>query len=229
MQVKSWSKLPVEFQQAEIKPYYLRLRKKMITLFIKRLFDFCLSFLLILVTSPLLLLLTVAIAIDSPGNPFFLQTRISQYKKPFKIIKFRTMVKNADRLGSEVTVHRDPRITRLGKYLRKYRLDELPQLFNILLGQMTFVGTRPEVPHYVDHYSTKMLATLLLPAGVTSLTSVKYRNEQELLKGADNPDQVYIEQILPAKMEYNLEYLNKISLIYDAKIVGETLKALFLG
>lgn len=139
------------------------------------------------------------------------------------------MVKNADRLGSEVTVHRDPRITRLGKYLRKYRLDELPQLFNILLGQMTFVGTRPEVPHYVDHYSKKMLATLLLPAGVTSLTSVKYRNEQELLKGADNPDQVYIEQILPAKMEYNLEYLNKISLAYDAKIIGQTLKALFLG
>lgn len=225
--LKKWNDLPPELQNAIVKPYYLKLQKKKISFLIKRIFDFLLSLFLLVILSPIILLLMIIIFVDSPGSPFFLQERVTQYNKVFKIIKFRTMVKNADKIGTHVTVAKDPRITKIGSIIRKVRLDEIPQLINVLLGQMTFVGTRPEAIRYVKHYSDEMMATLLLPAGITSRTSVEYRNEQELLKNADDADQVYIEQILPEKMKINLEYINKFSLREDFSVVLLTIKKVF--
>ena len=167
--------------------------------------------------------------LDSPGSPLFLQERVTKYGKRFRIVKFRTMIDDADHKGTEVTVSADPRITKIGNFLRNFRLDEVPQLINILLGQMTFVGTRPEVPNYVQHYTPEMLATLLLPAGVTSRTSIEFRNEQELLKDAIDIDKVYTEQILPEKMKINLAYIKDFSFREDLSIILLTIKKVFLS
>lgn len=138
------------------------------------------------------------------------------------------MVKNADKLGSEVTVKNDAIILKTGRFLRKYRIDEIPQLFNILLGDMSFVGTRPEVPKYVDAYTDEMLATLLLPAGVTSMTSVLFKNEANILDGAENPDEIYLNNILPIKMKHNLEYVKNFSFKQDIFIILYTIKKVFI-
>jgi len=227
--LKKWQHLPPILQNEHIKPYYEILEKKKLTLLIKRILDIIFSLLLLIPAIPFVLILCLLIIIDSTGSPLFLQERITQNGKKFRIIKLRTMIKGADTLGIDVTMNADPRITKIGKYLRKFRLDEVPQLINILLGQMTFVGTRPEIPHYVRHYTPEMLATLLLPAGVTSRTSVEYRNEQELLKDAVDIEKIYTEQILPEKMKINLEYINKFSLKEDLSIILLTIKKVFLS
>ena len=160
-----------------------------------------------------------AIKIDSPGPVFFRQIRVTQYGKEFRIFKFRTMVIDAEKLGAQVTSDEDPRVTRVGNFIRKIRLDEIPQLINVLFGTMTFVGTRPEVPKYVEQYSEEMLATLLLPAGVTSEASVYFKNEAKLLENSDDIEKTYIEEVLPQKMEYNFQYLKKFSAWHDLKVL----------
>lgn len=209
MLVKKWNKLPSEMQNESVRPYYEKLRKKNFSLFWKRIFDFFVSSIMLIILFPLFLVLAIAIKIDSRGPVFFRQERVTQYGKKFRIFKFRTMVNNADKIGSQVTVSNDMRITRVGKFIRKCRLDEVSQLIDVWRGKMSFVGTRPEVPKYVERYSDEMFATLLLPAGVTSEASIKFKNEDKLLKDAENIDNTYVEVVLPQKMEYNLLSLKK--------------------
>lgn len=220
---KNWEKLPNFMKKEEIKPYYDILFNKKLTLFIKRLLDVICSLSLLILLFPIMLLIGLIITIDSRGGIFYRQERVTQYGRIFKIFKFRTMVKDADKLGTQITVSDDTRITKAGKFLRKYRLDEIPQLINILTGDMSFVGTRPEVKKYVDAYSNEMLATLLLPAGVTSETSIKYKDEEQILTNAEDADKMYIEVILPEKMKYNLKSIEKTSILYDIKIIFSTL------
>lgn len=227
MLLKKWEALPSEFQNDEVKKYYDILKKKTFSLVLKRIFDIMLSFLFILVFSPLYIILAISILIDSGFPVIYKQSRITQFSKEFKVFKFRTMVRNADKIGTLVTIDNDSRITRIGKFLRKYRLDELPQAFNVLFGSMTFVGTRPEVQKYVDAYTPKMLATLLLPAGITSLASIKFKDESEMLEKAQDADSEYIEKILPLKMKYNLEYLAKFSFKDDISLIFKTIIAVF--
>lgn len=180
----SWEKLPSQMQTEAVKPYYEILQKKQISLIFKRLFDIVVSIIMLLILSPVFLVLAIAIKLDSKGPVFYRQVRVTQYGKEFRIFKFRTMVTNADKIGSQVTVGGDSRITRVGKVIRECRLDEIGQLLNILGGSMTFVGTRPEVPKYVEKYTSEMWATLLLPAGVTSEASIRYKDEAALLDAA---------------------------------------------
>ena len=224
MLICKWEKLPREMQADEVRKYYDILRKKNFSLFWKRVFDIFVSALLLIVLSPLFLVLAIAIKIDSKGPVFYRQERVTQYGKHFRIFKFRSMVVNADK-GSQVTVDQDSRITRMGKLIRKCRLDEVSQLIDVFRGVMTFVGTRPEVPKYVSEYTPEMMATLLLPAGVTSLASIYYKDEAELLNGAEDTDKVYIEKILPAKMYYNLKAIEKFGFWRDIKTMFMTVFA----
>ena len=212
MQFREWDDIPEFMKNEDVKKYYEILRKKRFSLKVKRFFDVTASFVLILFLSPVFLILSVWIKTDSKGPVYFKQERVTQYGRKFSIFKFRTMVINADRTGSLVTVQNDSRITVVGRKIRKYRLDEIPQLFNILAGDMSFVGTRPEVRKYVEEYSDEMKATLLLPAGVTSEASIRYKDEDELLKGAGDVDKVYIQKILPEKMRWNLRAIRRFSL-----------------
>ena len=212
MQFREWDDIPEFMKNEDVKKYYEILRKKRFSLKVKRFFDVTASFVLILLLSPVFLILSVWIKTDSKGPVYFKQERVTQYGRKFSIFKFRTMVVNADRAGSLVTVQNDSRITVVGRKIRKYRLDEIPQLFNILAGDMSFVGTRPEVRKYVEEYSDEMKATLLLPAGVTSEASIRYKDEDELLKDAVDVDEVYIQKILPEKMRWNLRAIRRFSL-----------------
>lgn len=191
----------------------------------KRIFDIIVASLLVVILSPILLLLSILIKIDSPGPVMFRQVRVTTYGKPFRIFKFRTMVNNADKIGTQVTTKGDSRVTRMGKMLRGCRLDELPQLFNVLKGEMSFVGTRPEVEKYVAHYTDEMKATLLMPAGITSRASIEYKDEERLLESAENADEVYIHQVLPEKMKYNLRAIEKFSFWDDIKTMFATVIA----
>lgn len=213
--LRKWEKLPVYMQTEEVEPYYDCLEKNKTSLAIKRIFDFTLALVMLIVLSPVLIFISVLIVKDSKGGIFYKQERVTQYGRKFKIFKFRTMVANADKIGTQVTVQNDSRITKIGQVLRKYRLDELPQLINILLGDMSFVGTRPESTYYVKKYTPEMFATLLLPAGVTSEASIRYKDEAELLNQAENVDEVYVNQVLPEKMKYNLESIKRFSLVSD--------------
>lgn len=224
MLICKWEKLPAEMQTDEVRKYYDILRKKNFSLFWKRVFDIFVSALMLIVLSPLFLVLAIAIKIDSKGPVFYRQERVTQYGKHFRIFKFRSMVVNADK-GSQVTVDQDSRITRMGRLIRKCRLDEVSQLIDVFRGTMTFVGTRPEVPKYVSEYAPEMMATLLLPAGVTSLASIYYKDEAELLNGAEDTDKVYIEKILPAKMYYNLKAIEKFGFWRDIKTMFMTVFA----
>ena len=223
--LKRWEQLPQELQNDSVRPYYEALSRKRGQLLLKRVFDILLSLVLLVLLSPVMLILALAIRLDSPGEVLFRQVRVTQYGREFRIFKFRTMVANAQQLGTQVTVQGDMRITRVGKLLRKCRLDELPQLLNILMGQMSFVGTRPEVPRYVRQYTPQMLATLLLPAGVTSQASIRYKDEDRLLDSSADPDRTYVEQVLPGKMEYNLNSLLDFSLWQDFKTMVQTVGA----
>lgn len=211
-------------QTEEVKKYYGILDSKKGYLIAKRIFDFTLSLVMSLVFLPFIVLVGIMIKIDSPGKIFFLQKRVTTNGKVFKIFKFRTMKENSEKL-SGVTVDNDPRITKLGKYLRKFRIDEIPQIFNILTGDLSFVGARPESVKYVKEYSPEMYATLLMPAGVTSPASILFKDEAELLKGAQDPDETYVKDILPKKMAYNLEYIENCSLLYDIKVMLKTVIA----
>lgn len=210
--MKKWGDLPEELQLPEIKEYYDILKKKKVSRFIKRLFDIVVSLVLLVVLCPVMLVIAILIQRDSKGGVFFRQERVTTYGKIFKIHKFRTMVKDADKIGSQVTTGSDARITGIGSVLRKYRLDELPQLIDVLTGDMSFVGCRPEVVKYVNAYTNEMKATLLMPAGITSEASIRYKDEAELLDGAEDVDKVYIEQILPAKMKYNLDSIRNFNI-----------------
>lgn len=209
--LKKWNDLPEYMQTDAVRPYYDSLRKKRISLLLKRGFDFTVSVYMLFFLFPVLAGISILITIDSKGGVFFRQERVTQYGRKFKIIKFRTMVAGAERLGSQVTVSNDMRVTRVGKMLRKYRLDELPQLINIILGDMSFCGTRPEVPKYVRGYTKEMMATLLLPAGVTSEASIRYKDESRWLESADNVDEIYVKKVLPGKMKYNLWSIKNFS------------------
>ena len=225
MILKNWEELPKELQTEEVKPYYEFLKKKRLSLILKRIFDIVVSLIMLIILLPVFIILGIAIKVDSKGPVFFRQERITQYGRTFRIFKFRTMVNNAEKLGTQVTVGNDSRITRVGSFIRDCRLDEISQLLNILTGDMTFVGTRPEVKKYVDHYTNEMMATLLLPAGVTSLASIYYKNEAELLEKSNNLDKTYIREILPEKMKYNLQSIEKFNFLEDIKIMFMTVLA----
>lgn len=225
MTVKKWEKLPPEFQTEEVRPYYEILRKKQVSLMAKRGFDVVVSALMLVLLSPVFLVLAVAIKLDSPGPVFYRQVRVTQYGRQFRIFKFRSMVSNADKIGAQVTVGNDSRITRVGRVIRNCRLDEICQLIDIFRGTMTFVGTRPEVPKYVAAYTPEMMATLLLPAGVTSEASIRYKDESALLDGAEDVDEVYIHQVLPGKMEYNLDAIRNFGFWSDIRTMLRTVKA----
>ncbi len=225
MILKPWDQLPDFLRTEEVRPYYDALAKRRGALAAKRAFDIVVSAMMLLVLSPLFLLLGIAIKLDSPGPVFYRQVRVSQYGEEFRIFKFRSMVFDADRRGTLVTVSDDSRITRVGRFLRKCRLDEICQLIDVLRGTMTFVGTRPEVPKYVAAYTSEMMATLLLPAGVTSEASIHYKDEAELLDAAEDVDKTYIEEVLPGKMRYNLASIRSFSFWKDIATMFRTVFA----
>jgi lipopolysaccharide/colanic/teichoic acid biosynthesis glycosyltransferase len=222
MELRKWSELPDFMRTKEVRKYYNILVKKSAWFKAKRLLDIIVAFIMLVVLALPMLVIAVLIKLDSRGPVLFRQDRITQYGKTFTIFKFRTMVVNARELGAQVTVDNDSRITKVGRVLRRLRMDEFPQVFNILAGDMTLVGTRPEVKKYVDHYTKEMYATLLLPAGLTSRTSIAYKDEDKLLSEAMDADRVYIEEVLPAKMRYNLESLRKFGLLSDMSILWDT-------
>ena len=222
---KSWQELPDDIRCGAVRPYYDILASKRSDLLLKSIFDRLMAAILLLLLSPVFLALAVWIKVDSEGPVFFRQERVTQYGKIFRIYKFRTMVQNAEQLGAQVTSKGDMRVTAVGQALRGCRLDELPQLINILEGTMSFVGTRPEVPRYVDAYTDEMKATLLLPAGVTSIASIRYKDEDALLDAADDVDDCYIHNVLPAKMEWNLKSIVEFSFWRELKVMVETVLA----
>ena len=214
------------FETEAVKKYRASIEKKKISLFLKLLFDKVLALILLIPLSLIILGIAIWIKLDSGGPVFYRQERITTYGRTFRIFKFRTMVKDADKLGTAVTQQNDPRISKVGHKLRKLRLDELPQLINVLIGDMSFVGVRPEVAKYVDKYTDEMNATLLLPAGITSPASIEYKDEDEVIekfKGSGRSvDEIYVEEILPDKMKYNLKYIEEFSIINDIKIMIRT-------
>lgn len=220
-----WEDLPEQFRNDAVKPYYELLKKRGASLAVKRIFDLLVGLVLTVIALPFMLLIALWIKLDSKGTVLFKQRRVTTYGRVFHIYKFRTMVSDAEKLGTQVTVSNDSRVTRAGKFLRKCRLDELPQLFNVLKGDMSFVGTRPEVERYVNRYTDEMQATLLMPAGITSLASIRFKDEEKLLDGAEDPDEVYVHTVLPQKMLYNLEYLRKFSFFYDIRLMLKTVLA----
>lgn len=223
--LKNWNELPEYMRTDEVRPYYDLLQKKRLSLFLKRVFDIVVSLIMIILCSPILLIISILIVKDSKGGVFYRQERVTQYGRIFRIFKFRTMVQNADQIGTQVTVSNDSRITKIGSKLRNCRLDELPQLFNIFIGDMTFVGTRPESVHYVKSYTNEMYATLLLPAGVTSEASIEYKDEADLLDQADDVDSVYINEVLPEKMKYNLNSIKEFSFFKEIATMFRTVFA----
>ena len=225
--MKAFDKLPEEFQNDEVRQYYDILSKKQASVIFKRAFDLFVSVILLIFLIIPIAVIAIAVKCDSKGPVMFRQERVTKYGRRFKIFKFRTMVVNAESLGTMVTTDSDSRVTRIGRKLRKYRLDELPQVFNVLSGSMTVVGTRPEVPKYVDMYDDKYYATLLLPSGITSLASIMYKDEEKLLASTEDADKVYVETILPEKMKYNLEYTEHFSFGSDVKLMFKTVKEVF--
>jgi len=213
--LRKWEELPESMKNDIVKRYYISLKKKENSLIIKRMFDIWMSIILLGLLAPVMAVIAILIKLDSKGPVIFKQTRVTAYDEDFTIYKFRSMVTDAEALGSSVTVSDDDRITRMGHFMRKYRIDELPQLINVLKGEMSFVGTRPEVRKYVANYTPEMMATLLMPAGITSITSILYKDEDELLSEAADADFVYVRKILPEKMKYNLRSIRKFSIERD--------------
>lgn len=225
--MKSFDKLPSRFKCDEVKEYYDILCKKSGSLVLKRISDLVMALIMLIFLIIPIIVISIAVKATSKGSVFYRQERVTTYGKYFRIFKFRTMVENADEIGSLVTTDRDSRVTKVGRFLRKYRLDELPQVFNVLSGSMTVVGTRPEVPRYVDMYKPEYLATLLMPAGITSLASIMYKDEEKLLNSETDVDKVYVEKILPEKMEYNLSYIKNFGFCSDIKLMLKTVKEVF--
>ena len=229
--MRKWEKLPKELRNAKVKKYYNLLKKKQVSLFVKRLLDVIFGAILLVLFSPIFLILAIVIKIDSKGPVFYRQERVTIYNRTFRIFKFRTMVQNADKIGPLATVENDKRVTRVGRIIRKVRLDEFPQLINIIVGDMSFVGTRPEVRKYVDAYDDEMKATLLMRAGVTSYASIVFKDEDQIIKKYVNKnhdvDDAYVHKVLPIKMKMNLEYIRKFNVFYDIIIVMWTALAVF--
>lgn len=228
MILRKWDDLPLEMRNEQVRPYYESLKGKQISLLLKFIFDRVVAMLMLIVLFPIFVVIAVLIKLDSDGEVFFRQVRVTQYGKLFRIYKFRTMVKNAEQLGTQVTSNQDLRVTKVGNKLRGCRLDELPQLINIIKGEMSFVGTRPEVIRYVEQYSPEMYATLLLPAGITSEASIEYKDEEKLLADAVDVDRTYVEKILPEKMKWNLASIEKESFYYDIYVMVKTTVAVFI-
>lgn len=226
MILRKWDDLPEHLKNEKTKEYYELLTHKKGKLVLKRIVDIIISLILLVILVPIFLIIAILIKIDSKGHVFYKQERITTYGKKFIILKFRTMIENADRKGDLLTKEQDNRITKIGNKLRKYRLDEIPQLINILFGDMSFVGTRPELKKYVDMYTDEMKATLLMPAGVTSTASIEFKNEDKIiskyLKENENIDYIYVNRIVPEKMKKNLEYMKKFNILEDSKIMIKT-------
>lgn len=227
MRLRWWYDLPTFMKTREVLPYWKSLSRKQGQLVVKRIFDVVMAVILLCILAIPMGIIALLIKMDSPGPVFYRQERVTRYGRHFRIYKFRTMVMNADQIGTAVTVHQDSRITRMGAKLRGHRLDELPQLIDVLKGDMSFVGTRPEAVKYVEAYEKEYNATLLLPAGITSECSIRYKDEERLLNGAKDTDRVYIEEVLPGKMEWNLQSLREFSLGNDLKTMLHTILAVF--
>ncbi|CDE02639.1 sugar transferase [Anaerotruncus sp. CAG:390] len=225
MALKKWDSLPERMRTPEVKPYYDSLSRRRAGLALKRIFDLVMSVLLIIILSPAMLVIAVAVALDSPGGVFYRQRRVTTYGKEFRIFKFRTMRSDADRIGPAVTSGEDARITRVGKVLRGCRLDELPQLFNVFCGDMSFVGTRPEVAKFVDRYTPEMYATLLMPAGITSEASIRFKDEAQMFDGSGDPEADYVNILLPKKMVYNLASVMNFSPAAELRTMVRTVLA----
>lgn len=221
----TYSQLPENMQNEFTKQYWETLGSRKFALGAKRVFDVVVSALILLILSPFLLLLALAVKLDSSGPVFYRQTRVGRYNKDFKIYKFRTMVQNADKIGPPLTMGKDPRITRVGALIRKLRLDEFSQLLNVLGGSMSLVGPRPEVRRYVDVYTPEYMATLLIRPGITAPSSIAFKDEDKLLNSGGDPEKIYVEKILPPKMALNLEYMKRISVLHDIKIMFQTVAA----
>lgn len=222
-----YDRLPREFQCPEVKEYYDILDKKRLSLFLKRVTDIVLSLIMIVILLLPMAVIAVIIKATSKGPVLYKQERVTTYGKRFRIWKFRTMTVGADQQGALVTSAHDNRVTGVGATLRKFRLDELPQAFHVLSGKMSFVGTRPEVVKYVERYTPEMTATLLMPAGITSLASIKFKDEDAMIGDVSDPeevDRIYVEEILPKKMEYNLEYLSRFGFRRDIRLMFATIK-----
>ena len=210
--LKNWDDLPEFLKIPEVKPYYEALKRKKLSFVLKRIFDFCAALIMIVLFALPMAIIAIWIKSDSEGPIFYRQERVTAYGKRFRIHKFRTMIEGADEIGSIVTIRNDKRVTNAGRRLRNLRLDELPQLFDVLAGDMSFVGTRPEVVKYVEKYQPEYLATLLLPSGITSEASIRYKDEYKLLSEADDIDRVYMEEVLPNKMKWNLDSIMYFSI-----------------
>ena len=222
-----WEELPSYMQTNAVRPYYIALSRHKAGLFFKRIFDIFASLILIILLGIPMLVIAIIIKCDSKGPVFFRQERVTSYGARFRIHKFRTMVNNAEKQGTSVTVDNDVRITKAGAKLRDHRLDEFPQVFDVLAGNMSFVGTRPEVVKYVERYDDEMMATLLMPAGITSVASIEYKDEASLLEKAENADETYVKEILPAKMKYNLKSVKEFGFFKDIGVLFKTLAAVF--
>lgn len=223
--LKKWEELPDFMKTEEVRLYYKILEKKKPELFLKKMMDFCGGIFLLIILAIPMIVIAICIKLDSEGPVFYRQERITTYGKHFKIHKFRTMVNNADKIGSSVTVGNDSRITKIGAKLRGSRLDELPQVIDLISGNMSFVGTRPEAVKYVEKYKPEYMATLLLPAGITSEASIRYKDEAELLNATENVDRVYLQEVLPKKMQYNLDAIKNFSFIGEIKTMFRTVFA----
>lgn len=225
MGLRKWDDLPEFMKIEKVKPYYEVLKKKRLSLFFKRAVDLVGGLVLLILLAIPMAVIALLIKLDSEGPVFYRQERVTAYGKHFKIHKFRTMVSNADKIGTAVTVENDSRITKVGAKIRRCRLDELPQVLDLISGNMSFVGTRPEAVKYVEKYKPEYIATLLLPAGITSEASIRYKDEAELLKAADDVDRVYVEEVLPGKMKYNLDSIKNFSFIGEIKTMFRTVFA----
>lgn len=225
MALEKWDNLPAEMRCDEVRKYYDILAKRRGQLALKRGFDLVVALILFVFLAIPMAVIAIMIKLDSKGPVLYRQERVTTNGKHFRIHKFRTMVSNADKIGSAVTVGNDSRITRVGAKLRSLRLDELPQLFDVLNGDMSFVGTRPEAVKYVEKYKPEYMATLLMPAGITSEASIRYKDEDKLLNAADDVDKVYIEDVLPAKMKWNLESVEKFNFFRDMLTMPRTVFA----
>lgn len=225
--LKRWEDLPEFMKTPKVKPYWEILNKRRGQIVLKRCFDFVIATILFIILAIPMAVIAVMIKREDPGPAFYRQERVTSYGKHFRIHKFRTMVVNADKIGTAVTVGDDPRITRIGHKLRRVRLDELPQVFDVIKGDMSFVGTRPEAVNYVEKYKPEYNATLLMPAGITSEASIRYKDEDKLLNSADDVDEVYVNQVLPAKMKWNLESIERFRFSRDILTMFRTVFAVF--
>lgn len=223
--LRKWEDLPDFMRNEEVRPYYEVLEKNKVGIFLKRVLDLAGGFILLVALAIPMVIIAVMIKLDSGGPVFYRQERVTTYGKRFRIHKFRTMVSNADKIGAAVTVGNDSRITKVGAKLRGCRLDELPQVFDLINGNMSFVGTRPEVVKYVEKYKPEYMATLLLPAGITSEASIRYKGEAELLDAADDVDRVYVEDVLPGKMKYNLASIKDFTFFSEIATMVRTVFA----